>query len=185
MEHVTYLGSVISNDDTVSKDLENHLSKASSSFGRLSKRICQSHSPASPQRSGYTEQSSFPPSCTVQRPAFSIGSRSIYPSGLTDAACALPLSSDGKTNVKRRSPQDSQPAQHRVNRASGTAALGWPRKKDEGHMHAQSGLLQRAPRRKTRSWRSKKVLRRPAEETACTGRNQPSVMAAGGLRPRQ
>ena len=28
-------------------------------------------------------------------------------------------------------------------------------------------------------------LKRSAEETACTGGNQPSVMAAGGLRPRQ
>ena len=44
MERFTYLGSVISNDATVSKDLENRLSKASSSFGRLSKRVWQSHS---------------------------------------------------------------------------------------------------------------------------------------------
>ena len=40
MEHFTYLGSIIS---TVSKDLDNHLSQASSSFGRLSKRVWQSH----------------------------------------------------------------------------------------------------------------------------------------------
>ena len=33
----------ISNDATVSKDLDNCLSKASSSFGRLSKRVWQSH----------------------------------------------------------------------------------------------------------------------------------------------
>ena len=39
VEHFTYLGSVISNDATVSKDLDNRLSKASSSFGRLSKRV--------------------------------------------------------------------------------------------------------------------------------------------------
>ena len=39
VEHFTYLGSVISNDATVSKDLNNFLSKASSSFGRLSKRV--------------------------------------------------------------------------------------------------------------------------------------------------
>ena len=44
MEHFTYLGSVISNDATVIKDLDNRLSKASSSFGRLSKRVWQSHS---------------------------------------------------------------------------------------------------------------------------------------------
>ena len=44
MEHFTYLGSVISSDATVSNDLDNRLSKASSSFGRLSKRVWQSHS---------------------------------------------------------------------------------------------------------------------------------------------
>ena len=44
VEHFTYLGSVISSDATVSKDLDNHLSKASSSFRRLSKRVWQSHS---------------------------------------------------------------------------------------------------------------------------------------------
>ena len=38
-----YLGSVISNDATVSKDLDNRLSKANSSFGRLSKRVWQNH----------------------------------------------------------------------------------------------------------------------------------------------
>ena len=44
VDHFTYLGSVISNDATVSKDLDNRLSKASSSLGRLSKRVWQSHS---------------------------------------------------------------------------------------------------------------------------------------------
>ena len=44
VEHFTYLGSVISNNATVSKDPDNHLSKTSSSFERLSKRLWQSHS---------------------------------------------------------------------------------------------------------------------------------------------
>ena len=43
IEHFTYLGSVISNGATVSKDLDNHLSKTNSFFGRLSKRVWQSH----------------------------------------------------------------------------------------------------------------------------------------------
>ena len=38
---------------------------------------------------------------------------------------------------------------------------------------------------KARSWCPKKTLQRSAEEAACTGGNQPSVMAAGDLRPRQ
>ena len=37
VEHFTYLGSIISSDATVSKDLDNRLSKASSSFGILAK----------------------------------------------------------------------------------------------------------------------------------------------------
>ena len=43
---------------------------------------------ASPQRSRYTGPSSFPPSRTVQRPGFSIGSSSGYLGGFTNAACA-------------------------------------------------------------------------------------------------
>ena len=35
VEHFDYLGNVTSNDATVSKDLDNHLSKANSLFGRL------------------------------------------------------------------------------------------------------------------------------------------------------
>ena len=52
---------------------------------------------ASPQRSRYIGPSSFPPSCTVQRPGFSIGSRSGYWGGFTGAACAQSLASNGKT----------------------------------------------------------------------------------------
>ena len=54
--------------------------------------------------------------------------------------------------VKGKSPQESQPARHRVHHASGAAVLGWPHQKDGRCMHAQSGFLQQAPRRKTRSW---------------------------------
>ena len=90
-----------------------------------------------------------------------------------------------RPRVKRRSPQENQPSQRRVHLASGAAALGWPCHKDGRRLHAQSSLLQQAPRRKARSWCSKKVLQRSAEETACTGGNQPSVMAVGGLGPRQ
>ena len=90
-----------------------------------------------------------------------------------------------RPRVEGRSPHESQSAQYRVHLASGGAVLGWPRHKDGRHTHAQSSLLQRASRRKARSWCSKKALQRPAIETACTGGNQPSVTAAGGFRPRQ
>ena len=90
-----------------------------------------------------------------------------------------------RPRVERRSPQESQPAQHRIHLASGSAALGWPRHKDGRHSHVQSSLLQQAPKRKVRLWCSKKALQRSAEETARTGQNQQSVMATGGLRLRQ
>ena len=90
-----------------------------------------------------------------------------------------------RPRVKERSPQESQPAQHRVHLASGTAALGWPRHTDGICIHAQSRILWRVPRRKACSWCSKEALQRPSEETACTGGKQPSAMAAGGLRLRQ
>ena len=44
VEHFTYLASVMSNDATIDKDLNNWLSKASSSFDRLYKRVWNSHS---------------------------------------------------------------------------------------------------------------------------------------------
>ena len=44
VEHCTYQGSVISIYATVSKNLDNRLSKASSSFGRLAKRVWLSYS---------------------------------------------------------------------------------------------------------------------------------------------
>ena len=63
-----------------------------------------------------------------------------------------------RPRVKRRSPQESQPAQHRLHLASGAAALGWPRHKDGRRAHAQSSLLQRARRRKRRKDQLKRQL---------------------------
>ena len=44
VERFAYLGSVISSDTAVSKDLDNRLSKPSNSSGRMSKRVWQSQS---------------------------------------------------------------------------------------------------------------------------------------------
>lgn len=46
MDYFSYLESVISNDATVNNDLDNQLSKRSSSFGRLSKCVWKNHSNA-------------------------------------------------------------------------------------------------------------------------------------------
>ena len=66
----------------------------------------------SPQRSRYMVPSSFPPSCAVQRPGFSIGSRSGYWSGFANAACAPSLASNGKTTcrTKKSSKEPACPA---------------------------------------------------------------------------
>ena len=103
VEHFTYLDSVISNDATVSKDLDNRLS--CKEYGRITRS-------ASPQKSRYTGPLSYPPSCTVQRPWFSIGSRSGYGSGFTNAACAPSLASNGKTTfqTKKSSREPACPA---------------------------------------------------------------------------
>ena len=113
----------------------------------------------SPQKSRYMGPLSFTPSCMVQRPGFSIGSRSGYLSGFTNSTCTLSLVSKARLRVERRSPQESQPAQHRVHLASGAAALGYPRHKDGRRVHAKSSLLQRDPRRKGRSWCSRKCYK--------------------------
>ena len=57
---------------------------------------------ASPRRSRYTEPQSFPPSCKVQRPGFSTGSRSGYLSGFINAACTPSLASNGKTTCQTK-----------------------------------------------------------------------------------
>ena len=44
VEHFTYLGSIILDDATVTRDVENRISKASRSFGRLKKRVWKNHS---------------------------------------------------------------------------------------------------------------------------------------------
>lgn len=44
VEQFTYLGSIITNDVTSAKNVENRMSKASSAFGCLQKRVWQNHS---------------------------------------------------------------------------------------------------------------------------------------------
>lgn len=44
MNQFTYLGSVISNDPSITKDIDNRLSKANSAFVRLRKRVWDNHS---------------------------------------------------------------------------------------------------------------------------------------------
>ena len=49
----------------------------------------------------------------------------------------LALHQMARQRVKRRSPQESQPAQHKVHLTSGATALSWPCQKDGSRTHAQ------------------------------------------------
>ena len=102
VEHFTYLGSVISSDAIVSKDLDNCLFKVSSSLEDCQREYGRATRSTSPQRSKFTGPSSFPPPCTVQRPGYSIENRSGYLSGFTNAACAPSLASNGKTTCRTK-----------------------------------------------------------------------------------
>ena len=58
VEHFTYLGSVIANDATTTKDVDNRIAKASSSFGRLQKRVFTGLQSSSPFSTGQKPGSS-------------------------------------------------------------------------------------------------------------------------------
>ena len=61
LEHFTYLGSVISNDATVSKNLDNRFPKPEVPLEDCQRQYGRVTRSASPQRSRYTGPSSFPP----------------------------------------------------------------------------------------------------------------------------
>ena len=157
MGHFTYLGSAISNDATVSKDLDNRLSKASSSFGRLSKRVRQSLALPLHKDPGIQGGQCFHPPVQC-RDQSSLSEADQSTGAISSTLLVLhPCHQMARPRVERRSHQESQPARHRVHLATGPPALGWPRHKNGRRTHAQSCLLQRAPRRKARLWCSKKV----------------------------
>ena len=179
MEHFTYLGSVISNDATVSNDLDNRLFKASSSSGRLSNRVWQSHSPhLSTKLQVY--RAVVVTTLLYDAETWVLYWKQIRLLKRFHHHCLRSI-----LGIKWQDHVSNEEVLKRVHPASVAVVLGWSRHKDGRRTHAQSCLLQRAPRRKVRSWRTKKALQRSAEETACTSRNQPSVMAAEGLRLRQ
>ena len=75
-------------------DLDNRLSKASSFFGRLSKRVWPSHS--------FRLSTKIQVYKAVQTPGFSSGGRSGYWSGFTNAACTPSLATNGKTTCRTK-----------------------------------------------------------------------------------
>ena len=87
-------------------------------YGRVIRSTC-------PWRSRY-RAIVIPTSSMVQRPGFSTRSRTAYLSSFINTVCLHPWHQIPRLRVKRRSPQESQPAQHRVHLASGAAATGLP-----------------------------------------------------------
>ena len=145
--YFTYLGSVISSDATVSKDLGNRLSKATGSFLKTVKES-MAELLAPPLHND--------PGIQGRRRSHSlvrcIDLGSLLEADQATGAVSLtllvrhPCHQMARPLVERRSPQESQPTHHTVHLASGTVSLGWPRHKGGRRTHARSSLLQRAPR---------------------------------------
>ena len=105
---------------------------------------------ASPRSSRYTGPSSLPPSCTVQRHG-SLSEADQATGAVSPTLLALYPWHQMQDYMLNEKIRKSQPIQHRVQFASCAAALGWPRHKNGRRRHAQSCLLQQAPRIKLRS----------------------------------
>ena len=139
---------------------DNHLPKASSSFGRLSKRVRQSH------------LLSLSTKIQVYRAVimltllYSAETLILYWKQIRLLEqfhqCCLRsiLGIKWQDHVSKEEVLKRADLPSIVHLASGAAALGWPCHKDKERTHAQSSLLQQAPRSKAQSWCSKKALQR-------------------------
>ena len=118
-----------SSKDTVSNNLDNRLCKASSSFGKIV-GAWQSHAPPLHEDPGIQSRrcSNPPVRCRdlSSLPEADKATRAVSPTLLA----LNPWHQMARPRVERRSPQESQPAQHGVQLASGAAALGKPRHKE-------------------------------------------------------
>ena len=186
VEHFTYLGSVISNAATVSKDFDNRMSKASSSFGRLSKRVWQSHSlRLSTKIQVY--RAVVVPTLLNGAETWVLYRKQIRLLERFHQRCFRSV-----LGIKWQDHVSNEEVLKRASLPSIESILLRVQLRRDGHVTRMEDVrkpkavfLQRALRRKARSWCSENAIQRSAEETACTGGNQPSVMAAGGLRLRQ
>ena len=104
--------------------------QASSSFGRLSKRVWQSHLLRLSTKIQIYRAVVFP-TLLYGADLGSLSEADQATGAVSPALLALhPLHQMARPRVERRSPQESQPAQDRVHLISETAALDWPRHKN-------------------------------------------------------
>ena len=140
---------------------------------------------ASPQRSRYTRPSSFPPSCTMQRPGLSIEKKV----GLQEWFHQRCLRSI--FGIKWQDHFSNEEVVKRASLPSIESILLQVQLRWDGHVtRMEDARMPKAVffselQEGERDRGTKKALQRSAEETVCTGGNQPSVMTARGLRPRQ
>ena len=81
-------------------------------------------------------------------------------------------------DIKWKEHMSNEEVLKRVHPASVAVVLGWSRHKDGRRTHAQSRLLQGAPRRKARSWCCKKALHK-RESAIRHGSRRPQTEIAG------
>ena len=128
LEHFTYLGSIISTDATVNKDLDNRLTRASNAFGRTTPST-------SPQRSRFTVQLWSLPYCKAARHGCCTASRSGCWSDFINAACVPSWGSSRRsTSPTRRSSSEPACQVLSVNYYSSSSAglAMWPEWKTQG-----------------------------------------------------
>ena len=107
VEHFTYLGSVSPMMPQSARILTTVCPKPAVPLEDCQREYGRATRSASPRSSRYTRPSSLPPSCTGQKPGFSIRSRSGYWSSFINAACAPSLASNGKTMCRmKKSPRE-------------------------------------------------------------------------------
>ena len=166
--------------------LDNQLSKACGSFGRLSKRVWQSHSTRLSKKIHMYTAVVVPTLLTGEETWVLYRKQIRLLERLHQRCLRSILGIKWQDHVSNEEvlKRASLPS---IESISFQVQLRWT-----GHVTRMEDVrmpkvvfFQRAPRRKARSWCSKKALQRSAEETACTVGNQPSVMAAGGIKPRQ
>ena len=108
IQRFTYLGSIITNDTTPAKDAENRMSKASSAFSRLQKRVWQTSLFTSPPKLWYKRLLSSIPSCRTSRHGCRTEGKSNVQNSFTNAAFAPSWTLDGRiTELTMKSWQKS------------------------------------------------------------------------------
>ena len=182
MERFTYLGSVVLNDATVCKDLE---TKASSSFGKLSKRVWQSHSlRLSTKIQVY--RAVVVPTLLYDAQTWVLYRKQIRLLLRFHQRCLRSI-----LGIKWQDHVWNEDVLKRVSLLSIESILLQAQLRWAGHVtrmedvHMPKAVFFSELQEGKRDRGAPRKRHRDQLKRACTGGEQPSVMAGGGLRPRQ